>query len=144
MGIVTILSVAIIGPIEEELTFRGLTIHILKRTDASFWVINVIQALLFGIMHLNLVQGSYAFIMGLVAGYLVMRYHSLWAGIAFHILFNSYSFVSSLLSGILRKIPNLLLLLIFLVVGTLLVVFSLRSISSGLRQREEATEKESC
>ena len=54
-------------------------------------MINVVQAALFGVMHLNLVQGVYAFLVGLVCGYLVLKYRNLLASMFFHSVFNAYS-----------------------------------------------------
>lgn len=67
---------------------RGLTLQYLRRTGAAFWIVNVIQAFLFALAHLNLIQGSYAFLMGLLSGWLVMKYHSLWSGILLHMILN--------------------------------------------------------
>ena len=138
LGILALLATVIIGPIEEELIFRGLTIEYLKRVGASFWVINIIQALFFGIAHLNLIQGSYAFLMGLVSGYLVLRYRSIWAGIAFHMIFNGYNFLEAILSGALDKLPELLQLLLYLIAGAALVTLSLRRINRELDTKIEA------
>ena len=94
IGELTILSAiatVIMAPIGEEIVCRGLTVEYLKRTGAGFWVINVVQALLFGIMHLNLVQGAYAFLVGLICGYLVLKYKNLLASMFFHGVFNAYS-----------------------------------------------------
>lgn len=94
IGELTILSAiatVIMAPIGEEIVCRGLTVEYLKRTGAGFWVINAVQALLFGIMHLNLVQGAYAFLVGLICGYLVLKYKNLLASMFFHGVFNAYS-----------------------------------------------------
>ena len=82
-------ATAVVGaPLVEELIFRGLTLQYLKRTGAAFWTVNVIQAFLFALGHLNLIQGSYAFLMGLLSGWLVMKYRSLWSGILLHTILN--------------------------------------------------------
>ena len=133
-GISAILATVIIGPIAEELIFRGLTVEYLKRAGASFWVINILQALFFGIAHLNLVQGSYAFLIGLLAGYLVLRYRSIWAGIAFHMLFNGYYLLEPLVAGALGFLPEVLQAICFVVFGLLLVALPLRRL---IRKTEE-------
>ena len=130
-GILTVLAVGIIGPITEELVFRGLSIEYLKRTGAAFWVINVLQALYFGIAHLNPVQGAYAFLIGLICGYVVMKYRTLWAGIAFHMAFNLYSQVQSGLtdaldsSGLLEGAAGAVVLIILFLVGIGFTLFPL-------------------
>lgn len=90
LSVLSVISTVILAPVGEEIIFRGLTIEYLKKAGAGFWVINVIQALLFGIAHMNLVQGTYAFLLGLTCGYVVLRYQSLLAGIAVHFVFNAY------------------------------------------------------
>lgn len=90
LSVLSVIATVILAPVGEEIIFRGLTIEYLKKAGARFWVINVIQALLFGIAHMNLVQGTYAFLMGLTCGYVVLRYQSLLAGIAVHFVFNAY------------------------------------------------------
>lgn len=62
LSLLSVFTAAIVGPIEEELVFRGVTTEYLKRAGASFWLLNILQAMLFGIAHLNLIQGSYAFL----------------------------------------------------------------------------------
>lgn len=78
----------VIAPIGEELAFRGITFKYARRLTKNFWVANILQALMFGIAHLSLVQGTYAFIIGLLLGYIVKRYNSLWASIIGHLCFN--------------------------------------------------------
>ena len=85
------IATVIMAPVGEELVCRGLSLEYLKRAGARFWVINVVQAALFGVMHLNLVQGVYAFLVGLVCGYLMLKYRNLLASIFFHAVFNAYS-----------------------------------------------------
>ncbi len=123
--LLTVIVVSIIGPIAEELFFRGLTMEYLKRTEAGFWVINAIQALMFGIAHLNLVQGTYAFLLGLALGYLSMRYETILAPIVLHICFNAYSvFMDPLFEAL--GIPDLVYNLGCAVVGAVLTWLALR------------------
>lgn len=83
------------GPIGEELVFRGVAFYYAKKMVSdlanrkkAFWIANVLQALLFGGLHLNIVQSTYAFVIGLAVGYLAHRYRSIVPAIAEHILFN--------------------------------------------------------
>ncbi|WP_075720645.1 CPBP family intramembrane glutamic endopeptidase [Roseburia sp. 499] len=77
----------IIAPISEELIFRGVTLHYAKKT-MPFWVANIFQALLFGVFHANVVQGTYAFVVGLFCGYVCYKGDSIYLSILFHMLFN--------------------------------------------------------
>lgn len=63
------LLVCVVAPALEELVFRGLILGILSRFT-PFLIANIIQAVAFAIYHGNLVQGVYAFILGLFIGYI--------------------------------------------------------------------------
>ena len=56
----------ILAPVGEELVFRGLTYRFARKA-LPFWGANILQAALFGVMHLNLFQGLYAFFLGTVS-----------------------------------------------------------------------------
>ncbi|MFQ6806449.1 MAG: lysostaphin resistance A-like protein [Lachnospiraceae bacterium] len=43
------------APVVEELIYRGLTLKIFQKAF-PFWAANVMQAALFGLMHMNLIQ----------------------------------------------------------------------------------------
>jgi membrane protease YdiL (CAAX protease family) len=88
----SLLAVGIVGPIFEELLFRGLIFGELRKISTVRLAL-VIQALLFGIYHMNTVQGTYAFVIGLLLGYVYYRSNSIWAPIIMHISINSSSVV---------------------------------------------------
>lgn len=88
LTLVSTIATVILAPISEEVVFRGLTMKILEKTNWKFWVVNILQALLFGIEHLNWVQGIYAFVLGLALGYVCKKTDSLWGSILAHMTFN--------------------------------------------------------
>ena len=71
------LYAAVGAPIMEEIIFRGLVLRHLEPYGKSFAI--VMSAFLFGIFHGNLVQTPYAFLVGLVLGYVAIEYNILWA-----------------------------------------------------------------
>ena len=83
-----VLYVVLLGPICEEIAYRGLTMGLAKRF-APFWVANVIQAVLFAGLHMNPLQSIYTFFIGLMLGYFVFKSGSLLTGIVLHIAFNA-------------------------------------------------------
>ncbi len=93
---VTMLYVLLFGPIAEELVFRGA---ILDRLHMAFPFLgaNCIQAVLFGVYHMNLIQGLYAFALGLLLGRLCQMTGSILASVIAHILFNSTSYFEFML-----------------------------------------------
>lgn len=114
-------STVILAPISEELIFRGITMNLSKKAVSRFWIANLIQAICFGIAHLNWVQGSYAFLLGLALGYVCEVYHSLYAGMLLHLMFNFLGTYLSALLGLL-PLPDLVQYLILAAVGSVLTV----------------------
>lgn len=100
-----ILVVGIIGPICEELMFRGIVFHRLKdwvKPQAAI----VISALLFGIYHGNIVQFFYATCMGVMLAIIYDKTGTLWISIVAHIAANLWSlFGSSFWSSLWQQIP---------------------------------------
>ena len=82
-----ILGGGIFACIVEELSHRGVTYlrmkHYWGKKNAM-----IFSALVFGIYHFNVVQGIYAFILGLFFVWLYERYDSLWAPIVAHMSAN--------------------------------------------------------
>lgn len=112
--LLAILASVLIAPIGEELLCRGLTFHYAKKIvedmqnrRAAFWIANALQALMFAIMHGNLVQGSYAFVMGLGLGWLRWRYDSLYPSMLAHFVvnFSSTVFMGFLFYAIPETLP---------------------------------------
>lgn len=98
-------AAVVMAPLGEELIFRGVAFHYarkavagMKNPKVAFWIANCMQALLFGIYHLNLVQGIYAFAIGLALGYLCHRYRSVIPGMLAHLVFNG---MSALFDGVM-------------------------------------------
>ncbi len=77
---------AIAAPLVEELIYRGFVLSTLKKYGKLYAI--VISALLFGIMHGNLPQAVYAFIVGLLLGYVAVEYSIRWT-ILLHVINNS-------------------------------------------------------
>lgn len=78
----------VLAPIGEELLCRGLTLKFANKAFGNFWVANVLQALLFGLLHANWVQGIYAFLIGLALGYMTKRYNSIIPAMICHCVVN--------------------------------------------------------
>lgn len=79
----------IMAPIGEELIFRGVTLRAARKA-MPFWLANLFQALLFGIFHMNVIQGAYAFALGILLGYICEKSGSIYYSIFLHFLFNLY------------------------------------------------------
>lgn len=97
-------AIFFVAPIAEELLFRGLIqkyagkfFHAIMDKKAALCTI-LLQALLFGIYHGNMVQGIYAFVLGILLGFLAVYFNSLIPGIIFHIAINTSVLLTPLLS----------------------------------------------
>lgn len=117
-GIIMIVYAVVGAPIHEELVFRGVTLHYAQKA-MPFFIANILQALLFGIMHMNLIQGTYAFVAGLVLGYIYHKTKSLRASILFHFFFNLIGSFP-LFSAIEKNLP----LYIFVALIGMLITFA--------------------
>ena len=135
------LYACLLGPVAEEILFRGLVLRSLQPYGKKFAI--VISSLLFGLFHGNLMQAPFAFVVGLVMGYVAMEYHIGWA-VALHLI-NNLVF-ADLLPRILSFLPqgaDDLILTVFLLVCTLAAVVILILRWREIRDywKENPTEK---
>ncbi len=86
--LITVVYGILLGPVLEELALRGLTFGYLEKSNIKPFLMILISGILFGAMHLNLVQGIYASVLGFFLGYLRYKYRSISITIVTHILFN--------------------------------------------------------
>ncbi len=82
----------LLAPICEELIFRGVTLRQAEKCF-PFWLANICQAALFGIFHMNMIQGIYAFCLGIILGYVCKKSNSIYNSILLHMLFNFWGTV---------------------------------------------------
>lgn len=85
---VMVLFIGLIGPICEELVFRGLFYNSYKKSGTAFGAL-ILSAVLFGFMHMNFNQAAYAIIIGIILVLLNEAAGSIIASIIFHVVFNS-------------------------------------------------------
>lgn len=93
--VVQIAGIGFVIPLCEELIYRGLIFQRMRQfMTATFSM--VLSALFFAVMHGNIVQGIYAFILGLLLAFVHEKYGSLLAPVLCHITANCISLVLSL------------------------------------------------
>lgn len=85
-----ILLIGVIGPIAEEMVFRGLIMGGISRRLGTGVAI-VMSALLFALFHADITYLAPLFVLGLVLGGLYGVFRSLWVPILFHIINNTAS-----------------------------------------------------
>lgn len=104
MGIITeyplwvgIASVALVPAILEESVYRGVFFNEYRKKNPKLGIL--ISGLLFGLMHMNINQFSYAFVMGIIFAILVEATDSLFASMVVHFVINATSVLASAFVG---------------------------------------------
>lgn len=115
------------APIMEEIIFRGMVLRHLEPYGKSFAI--VMSAFAFGIFHGNIVQIPYAFLVGLVLGYVTVEYNIVWA-MVLHMINNLV--LGDLIGRVLPGVPgNALISLIIMgcsLVGAVLLIVRMKDI----------------
>lgn len=94
-----LLSIALLAPILEEMLFRGSIEGYLLKAWKSPWGAIIVSSLVFGVVHMNPAQIPFAFLLGVMFGWLYYRTGSLLPGIIGHVLNNSVAAVNMILYG---------------------------------------------
>ncbi|MDD4699906.1 MAG: type II CAAX endopeptidase family protein [Oscillospiraceae bacterium] len=89
---ISMLCIGVFPALVEEFAFRGVVLGILKKRFNSKVAI-VVSAIIFGLVHGNLVQIPFAFLMGLVFGFITVYSKSIWPSVIAHFLNNGVSVV---------------------------------------------------
>lgn len=92
-----------LGPIAEELLFRGLILRSAEQYGKRFAILST--AILFGMFHGNILQSPFAMLVGLVLAYVTVEYSIVWA-IVLHI-FNNFV-MADLFGRLLKILPEMI------------------------------------
>lgn len=119
---ISILTVGIIAPFTEEFIFRGVIFNTLNKNISILWTI-IIQAVFFGLFHGNLIQSTYATLLGLVFGYITYKTESLWPAVVMHMINNTIATISLF---VFKNIPSTTIIFIgFMTIGALGLIISI-------------------
>jgi uncharacterized protein len=110
--LLVLIGVGILIPIFEEILFRGMIFNELNK-HLNIKAVVIIQGILFGIFHWNLLQGAYAAVLGIILGLICVWVGSIWAPIIAHVIFNTASFFYGYINSFDN--PVVMLLIGFLV-----------------------------
>jgi hypothetical protein len=83
------IQICILAPLCEEFIFRGVILHNLKQFGNAFAV--VVSAILFSMLHGDLLQMPLALLVGLVFGVMVIKSGSIWLTVIMHAAVNTVS-----------------------------------------------------
>ncbi|MBQ8923986.1 MAG: CPBP family intramembrane metalloprotease [Lachnospiraceae bacterium] len=137
------LSVFLLAPIAEEILFRGLILSYGKKCMPIYAAV-ILQAFLFGLYHGNIIQGTYAFILGTLLGYIASKTGTLFAGICFHIALNtSIAFVPAVLfESDFSCIISGAISFIILIIGIVVMNYMYKKKADKVNQADYAISKE--
>ena len=129
--LLVVLSTVIFPALLEEFMMRGVVLGVLKKFGDSFAIIA--SSLVFSLMHASLAQFAFAFLVGLLLGYITVKSKSIWPAVIIHAMNN---FTSVAFSFIGEYCSTTLLNTMFLVF--LLVVFT----ATGIALAKLSNDKE--
>ncbi|GHU34146.1 hypothetical protein FACS1894105_00430 [Clostridia bacterium] len=96
--VLEIISLGLITAFLEEIIFRGIVLkRLLKITKLPVAII--LQAFIFALIHFNLLQSSYAFVLGIVLGIVCVYFGSVWFAFVLHAVYNITSILIQNLAG---------------------------------------------
>ncbi len=135
-GFAMFLYASILAPITEEVLFRGLVQRTLLPYGKKFAIL--CSAFLFGIFHGNLAQTPFAFMAGLVLGYVAAEYNLIWA-MVLHMVNNLV--IADMLSRLTSSLPMELadgiiglVILVFGIAGAVILIVKHKKVGAYLRQ----------
>ncbi len=131
---IMLVAVCLLAPIVEEFMFRGLV----QRYALKFMPVVpaiILQGLLFGLYHGNIVQGVYAFILGTLLGLIAYKYKALLPSIILHMAINvSMLFVPQ---GLFKTTTSTLITAIISgIVVAICMIFILKNKQSKTKEQE--------
>lgn len=125
--------VCVLGPLSEELLFRGM-IYAKLRRFFTIWPAAILSALAFGLFHGNVVQAIYATLFGIVLAYVYEKTQTIWGSCLLHVIFNSFAYV---LEGIMKLFDaySMIVNIVFLVFELVSIVLVIALMKSMGRQK---------
>lgn len=127
--VIYFLRLTIVAAVIEEVSFRGVILQPLRKYGDGFAI--AMAAVIFGLVHCNLIQAPFALLAGLVIGYFTVVTDSLWVGILIHLLNNSVSGILTYISAnfgedVLLAAGNVVYTIVMFVGFACLALFFLR------------------
>lgn len=111
-NILYLIAIVVIPAIFEELLFRKAIINYSKKYGKAFAVI--FSAILFGLFHMNLNQGIFAFLIGIIFGIIAIQTSSIKLTVLLHFLNNLYAALQVILSGFALEMFNNIILAVII------------------------------
>lgn len=113
--LITLICSGILGPILEELIFRGIVYNNLKKITSGFKAV-IISSLIFGLFHGNIIQFVYGFIFNIILTKIYDRDNNILSPIIVHISANTIITLALFIIKKLNIYLSLISLIIFLII----------------------------
>lgn len=126
--IINIICTVLLIPVCEEIMFRGIIFNFFKK-NYSLTTSIILQSLIFGISHGNVLQGMYTFIGGILLSLIYLYCDSIVGSILLHIVFNLFG--SVILPSLLFKQNSINYLIA--IIGVIVFIFSTFKILSDYK-----------
>lgn len=131
--ILSLLATVAVPALAEEFACRGLMLGLLRKFGDGFAIIA--SALLFGLMHGNFEQMPFAFLVGLVLGFITVKSGTIWIAVAVHAFNNMVSIVFDYflcdVSNLIKNVGYTIFLIVCLLLG-IVAVFLFRGKENDL------------
>ena len=136
-----LITSGLLAPVVEEMLFRGAILNVLKSYGHVFAIVT--SATMFGFFHGDLGQGFFAFLMGLVLGYLACEYSIFWS-MALHVFNNlvvsdGLSFLAQFMSDNMSSYLNLFMMLVGMLAAVVVLYLGRHRIAIFLRENRTYT-----
>ena len=115
--VMSVLCTALMPALLEEYALRGVILQPARRYGMLFAIIS--SSAIFGLMHGNLIQAPFAFLVGMCFAFMAIKCDSLWIGVILHFLNNGFSVVMSYL---MKRLPEAKINLIYYIIIGIVVV----------------------
>ncbi len=122
-----VLSTAIFPALLEEFMMRGAVLGVLRKFGDGFAIIA--SSIVFALMHASLIQFAFAFLVGVVLGFVTVKSKSIWPAVIIHAVNNFISVVFSYLEIYLGNLELNTVFCVFLLIIFALCVFATVKIS---------------
>lgn len=126
--ILVVLSTSVFPALLEEFMMRGALLGVLRKFGDGFAIIA--SSIAFAFMHASLIQFAFAFLVGIVLGYVTVKAKSIWPAVLIHAANNFISIIFSYLDLYLSTAQLNTVYFIFLLVIFALSIFSTAKIST--------------
>ena len=128
--VLVVLSTAVFPALLEEFMMRGAVLGVLRKFGDGFAIIA--SSLVFAVMHASLIQFAFAFLVGIVLGFVTVKSGSIWMAVLIHAANNFVSVAFSFLEIYLGAEDQSVVFYIFL-----LIIFALSMISTVIVSKDK-------